>query len=270
MREKLSKFFNKDGFYFILFICVCIVAIAAVMVSKDNLKDMSDDSQKEGEDFIILENEFEEDVLEEDTIEIAKIEDNKHEDLQEIAEENAKEDLVEEDIKEEIKETDNSETEDIKKEDETITTLSEKETENMVMPVSGTIGTEYTEDNLIYSETLDEWTSHKGIDIMAAEGTEVVAALSGNVSDVYEDPLWGIVVIISHGDNLYTKYANLSEEGLIEKGDNVNKGDVIGKVGTTAAVEMMMDPHIHFEVIKDGVSVNPNEYIPALSIQTNK
>ena len=74
-----------------------------------------------------------------------------------------------------------------------------------------------------------------------------------------------MVVVLSHGDNLLTKYASLSEDGLIEEGASVNKGDVIGKVGDTAAIEMMMDPHIHFEVIEDGISINPSMYLPSIS-----
>ncbi|NLY67352.1 MAG: M23 family metallopeptidase, partial [Tissierellia bacterium] len=137
--------------------------------------------------------------------------------------------------------------------------------EEMVLPVYGTIDKGYTENNLVYSETLDKWMAHKGIDILAPLDTPVVAALAGTVQEVYEDPLWGMVVVISHGDSLLTKYASLSEDGLIQEGASVNKGDVVGKVGNTAAIEMMMEPHIHFEVIEDGISINPSLYIPSIA-----
>lgn len=253
MREKFSKFFEKDGFYIILFICVCIVAISAVIASRGNLKSISDKSQ-EGEDLIILK----EDEKEEDSIEIAKIE-------------NIKE------VEETLGETSgNEEAEEVAAVDDEMTIVDDEydyvpihtleepdEIVEMIAPVIGSIGTDYTDDSLIYSETLDEWTAHEGIDIMAPEGTQVMAALSGTVQEVYEDPLWGTVVILSHGDSLLTKYAGLSEDGLIEEGITVNKGDVIGRLGKPAPIEMMMDAHLHFEIIEDGISINPNRYLPS-------
>lgn len=270
MREKLKNFFEKDGFYFILFICVCIVAIAAVAASRGNLNKAKNETEGEGEDFIILEDEVED----EESIEIANIEENKVEETEAVEEEEEVEMEETEDMEEEAQEVANIDEEMVIVEDED--EYEEEQIEEpsssfegdsgvgeMAAPVIGKIGTDYTEDSLIYSETLDKWTSHKGIDIIAPEGTAVGAALSGTVQEVYEDPLWGMVVVLSHGDNLLTKYASLSEDGLIEEGATVNKGDIIGRVGKTAAVEMLMEPHVHFEVIEDGISINPNIYLPS-------
>ena len=100
---------------------------------------------------------------------------------------------------------------------------------------------------------------------MAQEGEEVKAALSGEVVEVYEDPLWGIVIIIDHGNGLMTKYANLDTEEMVKEGLRVNKGQVINRVGRSASIEMMEEAHIHFEVIKDGVNVDPKDYLPISS-----
>jgi len=252
MREKLSNFFKKDGFYIILFICVCIVAISAVVASRGNLRNISEKPQ-EGEDLVILK----EDLEDEETIEIAKIEtqDETGGGAEEVAAADDVMTIIEDEH--EYEKENNAET-------APIYTLEEyNETVEMAAPVIGSIGTDYTEDSLIYSETLDEWTSHCGVDIMAPEGTQVMAALSGTVQEVYEDPLWGIVVILSHGENLQTKYAGLSEDGLIGEGITVNKGDVIGRIGKPSPVEMLMESHLHFEVIEDGISINPNRYLPS-------
>ncbi len=113
---------------------------------------------------------------------------------------------------------------------------------------------------------MEEWTSHKGIDILAKEGGgEVKAALSGEVVEVYEDPLWGIVTIIDHGNGLMTKYANLSNKEMVKEGFKVTKGQVINRVGSSASIEMMEEAHIHFEVIKDGIHVDPKDYLTNLS-----
>ncbi|MFS8541103.1 MAG: M23 family metallopeptidase, partial [Tissierellales bacterium] len=81
------------------------------------------------------------------------------------------------------------------------------------------------------------------------------------VQEVYDDPLWGKVVIINHGNDFLTKYANLSQDVSVQEGVKVAKGDVIGKIGKTAKIEMLMKPHLHFEVIENGISVNPSKYL---------
>ena len=245
MKNRFSKLIEKDGFYIILFICVCIVAIAAVMTSKGNLDKSKEDNLSKIEDFVIID----ESELE-PSLEIARIEENI------MAEDDGKM----EDELEEIEEDSQ-----IVVEDEEQEYIAPKASEDMMVPVKGKIGVNFTTDNLIYSETLEEWTSHKGVDIFAEEGMDVKATTSGMVTEVYRDELWGIVILIDHGDGLMSKYANLSTDEMVKEGTKVNKGDVISKIGKSATIEMMMEPHIHFEVIKDGVNVNPENYIPAFN-----
>ncbi|HSH35345.1 M23 family metallopeptidase [Schnuerera sp.] len=269
MRKRLGKLIEKDGFYIILFICVCVVAITAVMVSKRNMTDSNKHNLSQHEDFIIVNDEL--DLV--NSLETPKTEKNEilEEPMKEI-EELEEEIMEDQEVKEAMAEGDKDEiekqeVEDRKELEEDLDFVQEKNPpesiENMVEPVQGKLITDFTKDNLIYSQTLEEWTAHKGIDISADEGSQVVAALSGKVQEVYNDQLWGIVIILEHGNGLVTKYANLSEEDMVKEGTQVNKGDVIGKVGKTASIEMMMEPHIHFEVIKDGICVDPKEHIPA-------
>ena len=70
---------------------------------------------------------------------------------------------------------------------------------------------------------------------------------------------------MDHGEGLMTKYANLSTKDMIKEGQRINQGQPISKVGRTAAIEMMMEPHIHFEVIQDGVNIDPTKILPAFS-----
>lgn len=249
LREKLTRLIEKDGFYIILFICVCIVATAAVITSKGNLKEEKKQAEKVEEELIIVEDDLES----EETSGLAKVEDKEVVDAEKTDAE--KKSSEEAEVKDNTKETQEQETVPVSK--------TFDDPFKMIAPVAGNLGTEYTQDTLIYSETLEEWTAHKGIDIMAAEGTQVLAALSGTVQEIYDDPLWGKVIIIDHGNDLLTKYANLSEEVSVKEGAKVNQGDVIGRVGRTADIEMLMDPHIHFEVIENGISVNPSKYLSA-------
>ncbi|MBZ2174802.1 M23 family metallopeptidase [Schnuerera sp. xch1] len=276
MKEKLKKFIEKDGFYLILFICVCIVAITAVWASKVNLDKSDEDNLSQNEeDFIIVDDELETENSVETSTEDEKI-DEKESDEEETGKEKTEEKPKEEETEEKTSEETEEEKVNDEKADEEIldeeldedpTTeeiaTASNQSNRMGAPVMGKISTEYTDDNLIYSETLEEWTSHKGVDIVVEEGARVLAALSGTISEVYNDPLWGMITIIDHGNGLLTKYANLSTEELLSEGVAVNEGDPIGKVGKTATVEMMMDPHLHFEVIKDGTNVDPEDHLPS-------
>lgn len=252
MKSRFSKLIEKDGFYIILFICVCVVAITAVLTSRGNLNKPSEDNLSKAEDLIILE----EDEIE-PSLEIVRME----EDLT-VEDETAEES---EEIVGETEEDDVEEDMDFV-EDEEEEHIPPKATEiEMILPVEGKLGMDFTKDNLIYSETLEEWTNHNGVDIFAKEGTTVKAALSGRISEIYEDDLWGIVILIDHGNGFMTKYANLSTKEMVKEGHQVNQGDGISKVGKSAPIEMIMEPHIHFEVIKEGKTIDPKSYLPAFS-----
>lgn len=136
----------------------------------------------------------------------------------------------------------------------------------MAMPTLGKIITPFAMDTLVYSKTLEQWNSHSGIDIAAELGTPVRAAMAGTVAEVRSnDPRLGIVVILDHGDGIQTIYGNLQSDKTVKKGDTIQKGQVIGAVGQTAPFEIEDPPHLHFEVVKDGKNINPEEYLPKLN-----
>lgn len=120
---------------------------------------------------------------------------------------------------------------------------------------------EYSMDTLIYSVTLDQYMTHCGMDIEAPEDTQVAAAASGTVTAIYDDDRFGTSVEITHSDGYVTVYSNLSTADLIEVGDVVEAGKIIGGVGTTGLFESLEPAHLHLEMLKDGVYVNPADYI---------
>lgn len=130
-----------------------------------------------------------------------------------------------------------------------------------IKPVEGEIIKEYSKDNLIYSETLKEWTTHTGIDIEADLATVVKATAEGTVKSIKNDPRYGITVIIEHVNGYETRYSNLLTAEFVTIGENVTQGQTIGTVGSTASFEVLDKPHLHFEILKDNEYLEPTSYI---------
>ena len=124
-------------------------------------------------------------------------------------------------------------------------------------PVSGKVIWGYAADKLIYSKTLDQWTTHKAVDIGCPEGTAVKCVLGGTVEKVYTDDQLGVTVIVKHSSDRKTLYANLNESVPVRAGDKVNAGTVLGTVGRTAISECAQESHLHFAFFVKGKAVDP-------------
>lgn len=256
----IYKFLDKEGFYVILFLCICIVATSAVWVAKSNIdrlavdnlnkprlpeeKDMSDpplnqEATENSQPPVITLEEDPEDTTPAMAAEARKIEKPSTEKSVEVK-------------KAEVK----------PKAENTAKPVQSNKASSMKMPVMGTVGMNYAADTLVYSKTLDQYTTHHGVDIVAPENTPVVAALSGEIIEVVTDSRLGIVVAIAHEGDMITRYANLSTSEMVKVGEKVEKGQAIGGVGKTALFESMEEPHLHFEVLVDGTPVDPNKYLP--------
>ena len=97
---------------------------------------------------------------------------------------------------------------------------------------------------------------HTGIDLKAPTGTAVLATADGIVLKAGKDGKHGIRIILQHDDEFKTMYSHLSAV-KIKVGATIKKGNVIGLVGSTG---VSTAPHLHYEVIKDGKKVDPEEY----------
>ncbi len=131
---------------------------------------------------------------------------------------------------------------------------------SLIPPVGGDIFKKHSDTELSYSKTMEDWRLHKGIDISAPIGTTVIASATGEVSECYTDTACGVSIVINHGNGLSTKYSNLASTEMVSVGQAIESGSAIGVVGDTAEFEIADEAHLHFEVIKDGRSVNPEEY----------
>lgn len=100
-------------------------------------------------------------------------------------------------------------------------------------------------------------SNHKGIDIGASAGADIIAAADGTVTAASYSSAAGNYVMIDHGGGLYTVYMHASSL-LVSPGQNVSAGDVIAKVGSTG---ISTGSHLHFGVSLNGSYVSPWSYL---------
>ena len=131
----------------------------------------------------------------------------------------------------------------------------------IVPPLEGETVAAFSADALQYNDTLADWRTHEGLDIAAAEGTEVCAACAGTVESVTVNDLLGNTVVLDHGDGRKTVYASLAPEPAVKVGDRVQAGEVIGAVGNSSLSETALGPHLHFAVLQDEEPVDPLDFL---------
>ena len=154
----------------------------------------------------------------------------------------------------EIKESENTET---KNNETLVSSISqmEKDAEDVKKfcdfqkPLSGKITSEFGEREVISSVMTAD---HKGIDIAANSGTDIQAAISGQVVEADSNSEYGKFIKIKNEDVL-TVYAHCSKL-KVKKGDSIEKGDVIAEVGSTGK---STGPHLHFEIRLSDRYINP-------------
>ena len=130
------------------------------------------------------------------------------------------------------------------------------------LPVSGTIMNDFSDSVPVFSQTMNDYRTHLGVDIEAELGTAVLAVADGTVSNIWDDPFMGTCVSIDHSGNAVSFYKNLDSEiaSGIEIGKEVKSGDVIGAIGETAMNEIADEPHLHYELKVDGKHVDPKAH----------
>lgn len=252
-REKIEN--NNGRYLFYLAIGVLIIMIITFIVTfiiyrnkinKNNISELTTEKIAE-----LVPNETNS-VLEQASVDIGK---TIEEAVKEIEEKSSIEEPKQEevDVNEVIEET-NAKTNEV--------TVEEKVKDpEFSMPVDGEILRNFAKDMLIYSDTLQEWIVHLGIDIKAARTTVVKASEEGTVESIKNDPRYGLTVVIEHTNGYKTVYSNLLTTEFVSEGDKVEKGQSIGTVGNSASFEIVDEPHLHFEILKDNVQVDPNAYL---------
>lgn len=132
-----------------------------------------------------------------------------------------------------------------------------------IKPCEGFISAAHSLDIPVYSPTFGDFRTHGGVDIAADKGAVVKAAGDGKIAQIYEDDMLGNTLVLECDGGYRLVYANLAPtlpEG-IETDAEISVGTVLGCVGDSSIGESAQESHLHLEILKDGMSVNPEELI---------
>lgn len=241
-------------------VIIAIIVVAILLYSQQVNDNVKEETMKLGEmTNIISENQqVEEEETESASTEIGK---SVEESIEEVATSNEN-NTVESNNTNNV--TQNNDTKVEKQEEKVENNTDEKEEQkelNFQKPVEGEIVKEFAQDNLIYSQTLEEWVTHNGIDIKAEKTTVVKSAEAGVVKSIKNDPRFGLTIVVEHDSVYQTVYSNLLTSEFVVEGETVEKGQALGTVGNSAVFEIVDEPHLHFEILKNSIQVDPSIYI---------
>lgn len=144
------------------------------------------------------------------------------------------------------------------------------QTPTYLLPVSGKLLKDHDPSMQVYSQTMGDYRVHLGVDIATEISAPVCAVAAGKVEKVWNDPLMGTCVAVSHDGDVLSVYKNLAKtlaDG-IEVGAAVKAGQTLGTVGDTAILEMADDPHLHLEMTVGGIAADPLDYFSKETVQT--
>lgn len=142
-------------------------------------------------------------------------------------------------------------------ENETEATEAAIVNESYILPLGSDIIRDFSPDIPIYDSTMGDWRTHCGVDFYGEEGASVKSIGNGKVIRVLSDKSYGFIIEIDHGDFI-ARYCGLSQENALKLNDTVEKGDTVGTL-LSIPCEAAQESHLHFEVIKGGVPVEPLE-----------
>lgn len=128
---------------------------------------------------------------------------------------------------------------------------------DMIMPVSGEISSRFATSRL--HPILSIFRAHRGVDLAAPLGRRIVAPAAGRVRYVGWRFGYGLTVELEHTGAVVTRYSHCSAS-LVRVGDHVNAGTPIATVGSSG---LSTGPHVHFEVLRHGTSVDPIKFLAA-------
>lgn len=250
-KDKVKDFFRKEGFYFVLFLCLCVVAMVAAFTMKNNNTETKTNKPKEEFTLNIEDKDNSQSTSKVDKQNADRVENNTDKvasnEGTEVAQEPATEPSNE-----------------VAFDDQTTPVSTDSNNVTFMLPVEGTVARDFG-TMVRVKETQQGATdmTRRGVDVTAAVGTVVKAAADGKVTEVSSSPEDGNYIVIAHTNGLKTKYSNLDPEVNVAVGDNVVAGDEIGKIGNTSLIftSQLCGDVLNLQVEDaNGSQVNPTSY----------
>ncbi len=129
-----------------------------------------------------------------------------------------------------------------------------------ILPMGTNIVKDYSHGEMVYSQTMQDWRVHNGIDFAGEEGENVYAVADGKVVKLFVSELYGTCLEIEHDGGVTAYYCGISQDSSVVTGDTVKKGEVIANLGTIPC-EQSEGTHLHFETKVDGKFKDPLEVL---------
>lgn len=218
MKSFFKNFRNKNTSFFIIVLCVCLIATALIWRYTSTNNENSQISEEQNNSSDSLE---------------------------------ANKDPYQDYVDKTIKDYENSLENEDKYQAERISIV-----ESFAKPIEGNVARGFNITNLVYFDTIGEWRTHQGIDIVPVGSLTINAAYNGKIESVVNSGTMGYEVVIDHGQNVKTKYSCLSSV-CVKEGDSINQDSKIGTLGVVDNIEMSDGVHLHFEVSVNDVIYDP-------------
>ncbi len=136
-----------------------------------------------------------------------------------------------------------------------------------VMPVDAyEVGLEFSNEKLVQYKPSGIYQTHEAVDFLVGKDAEVKAIFDGTILSIdVGTTMEGTVIKIQHAEGIVSVYKGLAEDVEVSVNDTVEAGDVLGRVGVMPREAAQYEQaHLHLEVLKDGVLVNPMDYLPEM------
>ncbi|MGG5462824.1 peptidoglycan DD-metalloendopeptidase family protein [Clostridium sp. B9] len=253
-KEQLKRFIKKDGFYVVLFVCLCLIATVGVVVANKSANDTVEESVAENN----IDNPNEDSATSGNTFDDAELVDNNTDENEEETTNEAENIKEEEEVKPEANNEGNA-------------VATSNQSTSFIAPVKdGVITRGYNLEPRL-NESGQSASVYKGIDIEVADGAEVLAIGDGKVVEAGKgNSKEGCFVKIEHQNGVVGFYANLDSEIKVKEGDTVKKGTPIGKVGNTiqnSPSDRVSKNYLMFHMENSKEPVDPQKYLKDIPVK---
>jgi len=123
-----------------------------------------------------------------------------------------------------------------------------------ILPIENKVIKNFSDGDMAYSKTMQDWRVHNGLDILATKGESVRAVDDGTVTGISNDEMWGGCITVTHLNGLVVKYIGVKP--TVSEGTNVRQGDIIAQIDNIP-VESADGVHLHIECKVDEKIVDP-------------